>query len=128
MKLFDSAFGIHQQALDLRGQQMEVIARNIANSDTPHFKARDLDFKAVLNETQSGHSLKTTQSMHIKSASSMGQGDMVYTTPYNTSADGNTVELSVEQAKYGKAAAEYQATLRFLEGSMSGVRKALRGD
>jgi flagellar basal-body rod protein FlgB len=53
MKLFDSAFGIHQQALDLRGQQMEVIARNIANSDTPHFKARDLDFKAVLNETQS---------------------------------------------------------------------------
>jgi flagellar basal-body rod protein FlgB len=53
---------------------------------------------------------------------------MVYTIPYNTSADGNTVELSVEQAKYGKAAAEYQATLRFLEGSMSGVRKALRGD
>ena len=128
MKLFDSAFGIHQQALDLRGQQMEIIARNIANSDTPHFKARDLDFKAVLNETQSGHSVKTNQSMHIKSGSSMGQCDLVYTIPYNTSADGNTVELSVEQAKYGKAAAEYQATLRFLEGSMSGVRKALRGD
>jgi|TARA_B110000977_G_C10963219_1_gene449375 flagellar basal-body rod protein FlgB len=128
MKLFDSAFGIHEQALDLRGQRMEIIARNIANSDTPKFKARDLDFKAVLNETQFNHSLKTTQSMHIKSNSSMGQGDMVYTIPYNTSADGNTVELSVEQAKYGKAAAEYQATLRFLEGDMSAVRKALRGD
>ena len=82
----------------------------------------------MLNETQFDKSLKTTQSMHIRSASSMGQADMVYTIPYNTSADGNTVELSVEQAKYGKAAAEYQATLRFLEGDMSGVRKALRGD
>ena len=107
---------------------MEVIARNIANSDTPHFKAQDLDFKAVLNETQFDHSLKTTQSMHIRSAGSMGQGEMVYTIPYNTSADGNTVELSVEQAKYGRAAAEYQATLRFLEGNMSAVRKSLRGE
>jgi flagellar basal-body rod protein FlgB len=53
---------------------------------------------------------------------------MTYTIPFNSSVDGNTVELSVEQAKYGKAAAEYQTTLRFLEGSMSGVRKALRGE
>ncbi|MDG1165539.1 MAG: flagellar basal body rod protein FlgB [Porticoccaceae bacterium] len=128
MKLFDSAFGSQEQALSLRSQRMEILARNIANSDTPGFKARDLDFKAVLDETQQTHSLRTTQSMHIRSESSMGQGEMVYTIPFNTSADGNTVELSVEQAKYGKAASEYQATLRFLEGSMSGVRKALRGD
>ena len=54
--------------------------------------------------------------------------DMVYTIPFNNSVDGNTVELSVEQAKYGRAAAEYQTTLRFLEGGMSAVRKALRGE
>ena len=52
----------------------------------------------------------------------------MYTVPFNSSVDGNTVEMSVEQAKYGKAAADYQATLRFLEGEMSGIRKALRGE
>jgi flagellar basal-body rod protein FlgB len=53
---------------------------------------------------------------------------LVYTIPFNTALDGNTVEMSVEQARYGKAAAQYQATLRFIEGNISGVRKALRGD
>jgi len=48
--------------------------------------------------------------------------------PLNSAADGNTVDLTVEQAKYGKAAAQYQATLRFLEGDISAVRKVLRGD
>ena len=56
------------------------------------------------------------------------QGGLVYTVPFNTALDGNTVEMSVEQARYGKAAAQYQATLRFIEGNISGVRKALRGD
>jgi flagellar basal-body rod protein FlgB len=53
---------------------------------------------------------------------------LFYTKPLNASSDGNTVEISVEQAKYGRAAAEYQATLRFLEGDISAIRKVLRGD
>ena len=126
MSILDTGFSIHERALGLRAQRMELIAQNIANVDTPHFKARDLDFKAVLNETQG--SLSTTQSGHIKSAAAQGQGDLVYSIPFSTSLDGNTVELSVEQAKYGKAAAQYQATLRFIEGDISAVRKALRGD
>ena len=128
MKLFDSAFGIHERALDLRGQRMEVIARNIANVDTPHFKAQDIDFKQVLNDAQGDHSLRATHSPHIQSAGSQKQANTVFTIPFNVSLDGNTVEMSVEQAKYGKAAAQYQATLRFIEGDISGIRKALRGD
>tara|TARA_B110000046_G_C13024129_1_gene412843 strand:+ start:4600 stop:4986 length:387 start_codon:yes stop_codon:yes gene_type:complete len=128
MKLFDSAFGIHERALDLRGQRMEVIARNIANVDTPHFKAQDIDFKQVLNDAQGDHSLRATHSSHIQSAGSQKQANTVFTIPFNVSLDGNTVEMSVEQAKYGKAAAQYQATLRFIEGDISGIRKALRGD
>jgi flagellar basal-body rod protein FlgB len=62
----------------------------------------------------------------------VGQGldadGMRYRTPFNTAFDGNTVEMSVEQAQYGKAAADYQATLNFLESRVSSVRKALRGD
>jgi flagellar basal-body rod protein FlgB len=53
---------------------------------------------------------------------------MVYTVPFSTAVDGNTVDISVEHAKYGRAAAEYKATLQFVEGTISGVRKALRGE
>ncbi|MFT5361269.1 MAG: flagellar basal-body rod protein FlgB [Porticoccaceae bacterium] len=112
----------------MRGQRLEVISRNIANADTPHFKAQDVDFKQVLNDAQAGRSLSTTHAGHIQSSGSSAQGGLVYTVPFNTALDGNTVEMSVEQARYGKAAAQYQATLRFIEGNISGVRKALRGD
>ncbi len=128
MKIFDSVFGVHERALDLRSQRMEILSRNIANADTPNFKARDLEFSKVLSETQGGHSMRATHNRHMGGQGLSRQPDMTYTIPFNSSVDGNTVELSVEQAKYGKAAAEYQTTLRFLEGSMSGVRKALRGE
>jgi len=112
----------------MRGQRMEILSRNIANADTPNYKAQDLDFKSVLKSTQMSTGLKVTHSGHIKDFNNTSKANLVYTTPLNASADGNTVEMSVEQAKYGKAAADYQATLRFLEGQMSGIRKALRGD
>lgn len=128
MKMFDAAFGLHEKALSLRAQRMEVISRNIANADTPGFKARDVEFKNVLKNLDQGDGIRTTHAKYIGSAAARGEGEMVYTIPFNTAVDGNTVEISVEHARYGKAAAEYQATLRFLENDISGVRKALRGE
>jgi len=128
MKLLDSAFAFSETALALRNQRMEVLSRNIANADTPNFKAQDIDFKSVLNDAQGKPSLRATQGGHISNPQSISGADLIYTIPFNSSIDGNTVELSVEQAKYGRAAAQYQATLRFIEGDISGIRKALRGD
>jgi len=127
MKILDRAFGIHEKALDLRAKRMEVLSQNIANADTPGFKARDIDFKNVFNNVQQAGAMRTTHSAHISQASSAGVG-MVYTVPFSTAVDGNTVNISVEHAKYGRAAAEYKATLQFVEGTISGVRKALRGE
>ena len=129
MKIFDTAFGLHEKALNLRAQRMEVLSQNIANADTPGFKARDIDFKNVLNNVQQGSSMRATHSGHVRHAGSAGAGSgLLYTVPFSTAVDGNTVDISVEHAKYGKAAAEYQATLRFIEGNIAGVRKALRGE
>ena len=128
MKIFDNAFAQAQTMLSLRGQRMEVLSRNIANADTPNFKAQDLDFRNVLKNADSTTSIKATHQNHVSTSAFKGSSEMVYTVPFNSSVDGNTVELSVEQAKYGKAAAQYQATLRFLEGEISGIRKALRGE
>ena len=128
MKIFDNTFAQAQTMLSLRGQRMEILSRNIANADTPNFKAQDLDFRDVLKNAGSSTSIKATHQNHVPNSTYKGSAEMVYTVPFNSSVDGNTVELSVEQAKYGKAAAQYQATLRFLEGEISGIRKALRGE
>ena len=127
MSLFDSALGLHGQALTVRSKRVEVIARNIANADTPHYKAQDLDFKQILQ--QSTEQLRTTRETHFEvPAPGAAEHGLLYRVPFNTSFDGNTVEMNIEQAQYGKAAAEYQATLSFLENRISGIRKALRGE
>jgi len=108
---------------------MEVLAQNIANADTPNYKARDIDFRSVLAEAGTlSTSMKTTNARHLPDGEMPGADGMRYRMPFNTAMDGNTVEMSVEQAQYGKAAAEYQATLSFLENRISSARKALRGD
>ena len=104
------------------------LSLNISFEDTACYKAQDLDFKTLLSDVQGGTDLNITHSGHVKESNKFPSAELVYTTPFNSSVDGNTVEMSVEQAKYGRAAAEYQATLRFLEGEMSGIRKALRGE
>ena len=130
MNLLDSTFGIHAQALRVRSQRLEVLAQNIANADTPSYKARDIDFKSVLGNAQSlqDTAIAATRTGHYSNGEPASEGGLMYRVPFNTAFDGNTVEMSVEQAQYGKAAADYQATLQFLEDDISGLRKALRGD
>ncbi len=127
MNMIDRAFGVHEQALGMRSQRMEVLARNVANADTPQFKAQDIDFKKVLQDTQSA-ALQTTHSNHLPTDQAEQANGLMYRVPFNVAFDGNTVELAVEQAKYGQSAADYQTTLSILENRISGIRKALRGD
>ena len=127
MDVFSSAFGIHERALGVRSQRMEVLARNIANADTPNYKAQDVDFKAMLKEAKTEF-LTATNEKHYAGLQEAPDNGMRYRTPFNSSFDGNTVEMNVEQAQYGKAAGEYQATLQFLESRISGLRKAMRGE
>jgi flagellar basal-body rod protein FlgB len=129
MKLLDNALGIHEQALQVRSRRLEVLSQNIANADTPNYKARDIDFRAVLSDVgRQENALVSTQNRHFDMAQGPDADGMRFRTPFNTSFDGNTVEISVEQAQYGKAAADYQATLNFLENRISGIRKALKGE
>jgi flagellar basal-body rod protein FlgB len=129
MDLLSGALGVHEQALRVRDKRMEVIARNIANDDTPHFKARELDFKTVMTKFEPNDLMANTHGTHFSFADEVPEDDgMRYRTPFNASVDGNTVELTVEQAKYGKAAGDFQATLTFLQDNISGIRKSLKGE
>ncbi len=117
------------QALKLRAFRNEVLSANIANTDTPNFKARDIDFKAALSAARGDStSLRTTNDRHFASFSTSPIGtDVKYRVPMQSSLDGNTVESDVEQAAFAENALQYRATLRFLDGHIKTLKYALKG-
>lgn len=123
-------FGNHAKALALRAQRNEVLANNIANADTPGYKARDLDFKAAMaNETGGTLRMTTTRAGHIAdSATPMDtHSALKWRVPTQPSVDGNTVESDVEQAAYAENVVGYQASLAFINRKISGIQNAIRG-
>lgn len=126
---FDNALGVHAQALALREKRSELLASNMANADTPGYKARDLDFKSVLKQSlSSSQPLERTQQGHLSPSNELLSATMMYRTPQQASLDGNTVESHIEQAKYSENAVQYQASLRFINGRFSGLMSAIRGE
>ena len=116
----------------LRGRRSSILAANIANTDTPNYKARDIDFAAVLksaNQQQSGGLvLSSTHRDHIAPHNSIGQPGLQYRNPLHPSLDGNTVDGHVEQAKFSENAMLFQTSYTFLNGKINGLMKALKGE
>jgi len=112
----NSLFGIHGAALEVRGQRMGILASNIANSSTPGFKAKDIDFQKALRSASSG------------GVDGAITGATMYRVPLQPSLDGNTVDLSTEQTAFAENAVQYQTTLAFLNGRINEVTRALRGE
>jgi flagellar basal-body rod protein FlgB len=124
---FNEALGIHPQALTMREKRSEVLATNLANSDTPGYKARDLDFKSILKQNlPPAQTMERTQAGHFASQQLL-EARAMYRNPNQVSLDGNTVEANVEQAKYAENAVQYQASLQFISNDFSGLMMALRG-
>ncbi|WKE66707.1 flagellar basal body rod protein FlgB [Gallaecimonas kandeliae] len=129
---FDKAFGISQYAVQVRQERAELLASNLANADTPGYKAKDLDFKAALAEAQSGQqggqSLVRTNDRHL--AASLGLDPAVgYRNPNQPdTGDGNTVDVQVERSLFMQNAMEYQTSLQFLSGRIKGLMSAIKGE
>jgi flagellar basal-body rod protein FlgB len=128
--MFENVFGIHEQALLLHGQRLGVLANNLANADTPGYKARDIDFSAVLSQTQGETELplQVDNAAHITfDNSELPPGDLKYRNPYQASLDGNTVEMPVEQAAFSENNVRYQASLNFINSQISELQLAIAG-
>lgn len=129
----DTYLGVHATALKLRSQRTEVLAANLANADTPNYKARDIDFKSALaaagGDRASGVHLATTRAGHIGAATVNGtpSPDLKYRTPLAPSLDGNTVDTQLEQAAFAENAVRFQATLSFLSARFRGLMTAITG-
>lgn len=113
----EKLFGVHGDALALRSQRLALLASNIANASTPGYKARDLDFTKALEMAQDG-----------ASADNAAGATIGYRVPLQTSMDGNTVELTTEQAMFAENAVQYRTTLSFLNGRINTLMTALKGE
>lgn len=129
----DKHLGVHAQALNLRSQRTELLAANLANADTPGFRARDIDFKSALAQASGnakpGVQLQTTNAAHIgpKQVSGAPGPELKYRTPLAPSLDGNTVDAQLEQAAFAENTVRYQATLQFLNSKFRGLMTAITG-
>ncbi len=133
----DSYLGVHAKALGLREQRTELLARNLANADTPGYKARDLDFRAALASaegTAASGTLRATQARHFDTsgAAALEPGSteafLKYRTPLAPSLDGNTVDAQLEQAAFADNSVRYQATLQFLSSKFRSLMTAITGE
>jgi flagellar basal-body rod protein FlgB len=128
--MFENVFGIHERALLLQGQRLNVLATNIANADTPNFKARDLDFAAILGGTQGETPLPVTVTDGAHFTMQDGEvpaGTLQYRNPYQAALDGNTVEMAVEQSAFSETNVRYQASLNFVNTRIKLLLYAVAG-
>lgn len=126
---FDKVLGIHAQSLQLHARRAEVLAGNIANADTPGYKARDFDFREILRQEQTPSvAVRTTHQNHIPLDNGIiSPSEMAYRIPNQPSLDGNTVDSQLEHTAYAENAIQYQTSLRFLSGTIQTLKKAITG-
>ena len=134
----DDALSFHQNALRVRGQRQELIAANIANADTPNYKARDIDFKAAMQSATDGVNKEAfkaskTSTLHLDgmpssiSSSSGGLGGALFRPVIQGSVDGNTVDMDVERNQFADNGIRYEASLTMINAQLKKMLSAIQG-
>lgn len=131
----DASLRFQQEALNLRTQRQQVLAANIANADTPEFRARDFDFSRELARAVEGGRgtssmrLATTSTRHLQGASTaLAVRELLYRVPDQPSLDGNTVDMDRERAQFVDNTVRYQASLTFLNSRLQGLKTAMQSE
>ena len=130
----DNIFGIHENAMNMQSRRAQLLSQNLANSDTPGYKAKDIDFKSALKSVANGElktPLNATQAGHIQPKGyflGMSNMEELYRQPMQSSLDGNTVEPHIEMAEFTDNSMRYLMTLRIMSGRINGILSALRGE
>lgn len=128
---WQTALGIHPAAWQLEGLRAEVLASNMAQADTPHYLARDFDFRGALGKAlgnQQSLPLQLTDARHIpKPGQELLPDELPYRVPFSPALDGNTVDTNMERMAYMENALAYQTTLTFLSGRFRTLRVAIQG-
>ena len=134
LEKLEQALAFQRQALEVQARRQQLIASNIANADTPNYKARDIDFQAALDKasSQQGGSvaMARTSTRHLTGAAGDGApagARVMYRTEYQSAIDGNTVNMDVERSAFAENAVHLEATLTFIREKLRGLQSAIQG-
>ncbi len=127
---FQKAFGTYEAALKLRSQRAEVLSANLANADTPNFKARDFDFhQALKTQLDNTGGLRANHSGHLNSqGQATGGMNLQYRVPTQPSIDGNTVDEHAEHGEFMQNSLEFQVAFTLLNSRLKGMMNVIKGD
>lgn len=125
-------FGIHAAALGIRETRLDVLASNLANADTPNYKARDIDFAQALADATSAAAMTEESAAGAKTSVGISpphdpSAAVRYRIPTQPSLDGNTVDGDYEHTAFSRAALEYKATLSFISARAKTLMTAITG-
>jgi len=124
-------FKFMQDALNLRAYRQQILASNIANSDTPNYKARDIDFAKELQRAQGVQAgrldMTATSANHLQASGGMLNAQALYRAPVQPSIDGNTVDMDVERAQFADNAIHYQFLVEYSRAEFKDMQAALQG-
>jgi flagellar basal-body rod protein FlgB len=132
----DQQLGTLRNVANLRAYRQELLASNIANADTPNYKARDFDFQSALENAKAGRAgfaIARTSPRHLDAANASGVGkapagvDVLYRSEYQANADGNTVNMDVERGAFAENAVQLESTLTFLREELRRLQTAIQG-
>jgi len=133
----DDYLRFQQTALSLRSQRQELLASNIANADTPNYKARDIDFASALQDSLKRNAppagvLATTDPAHIEQGTPTGDTlpdgtPIQYRGVVQGSADNNTVDMDVERNQFTDNAVRYEASLTLINQQVRAMLAAVQG-
>lgn len=131
MASLQQSLSVLSQSINLRAQRHQVLASNIANADTPNYKARDFNFEKAMQNAMAGRGngaldLATTSRGHL-AGSGGGGAALQYRRETQSAVDGNTVDMDVERAQIADNALQYQIVSQFVGDKFKGVRSALAG-
>ncbi len=124
----DSIFGLSEKALQLAESRGVMLANNLVNSSTPHYKARDFDFNKAMQEAGENYSLDTTNKNHIQAENQAGGQQILYRVPMQMGLDGNTVDDEIERKDFMENALRYQVNLTFIGNKSDEIMKAIKGE
>ena len=128
MTKLDDLFRFPQNALNLHAHRQQLIASNIANADTPGYKARDIDFAAALKNAEAAAQGKATLPAPARAGESTPLGaELLYRSAVQRSVDGNTVDLDVERAQFAENSVRYEAQLMFINSRIKSMLAAIQG-
>lgn len=124
------ALDFQSRALVTRASRQEALASNIANADTPGYKARDLDFKDTLASAQkanAGSMVRTDPKHAVGTPTGPSTGRLFETPSAQPSQDGNTVDVDAERSRFADNSIRYEAALRYLNGQIKSLTTAING-